>query len=273
MSKKVEQISLALIDDPHTPMRSTMDEESLQELIGSIRRHGLMQPITVRKIGQRYEVIAGHRRLTALKRMREIFVDCIVVKAENADADEMRMAENLYRENINPVDEARYIRKMVEEHNVDPAKLAQMIGKSEVYLQARYDLLDYPPYLVDALEKEQIGLTAAQWLAKIDDDRVRAEYTRFAISGGITAVRARAWYDSWRAGHVPTIEGAIVIPDRTEAGEPIPIYDYCRICRTREDIRHMSMHYAHDSCIEAIARASMPAASTPDLTGYTPVDG
>jgi len=255
MSKKVEEIAMSLIDDPHTPMRSSIDEEKLQELMGSIRRHGLMQPITVRKIGQRY---------IAMKRLRSIFIDAIVVKASDSDADEQRMAENLYREDINPVDEARYIRKMIEEHNVDPAQLAQMTGKSEVYLQSRYDLLEYPPYLLDAVEKEQIGLTAAQWLVKIDDERVRAEYTRFAITGGITAIRARAWYDSWKAGHVPAVEGALVIPDRTEAGEPIPIYDYCRICYTRDDIRNMSMHYAHDSCIEAIARAhatpSEPAA-------------
>lgn len=265
MSKKVEAIAIALIDDPHTPMRSAMDEEKLEELMRSIRRHGLMQPITVRKTGQRYEIIAGHRRFTAMRRMREMFIDCIVVKATDSDADEQRMAENLYREDINPVDEARYIRKMIEEHAVTPEQLAQMTGKSEAYLQARYDLLEYPPYLIDAVEKEQVGLTAAHWLMRIEDDRVRQEYTRFAVSGGITAPRARAWYDSWRAGHVPTVEGAIVIPDRTETGEPIPIYDTCVICRHREDITKMAMHYAHDGCIrevaEAYARAGAGAAA------------
>ena len=234
----------------------------------SIRRHGLMQPITVRKTGQRYEIIAGHRRFTAMRRMREMFIDCIVVKASDSDADEQRMAENLYREDINPVDEARYIRKMIEEHSVTPDQLAQMTGKSEAYLQARYELLEYPPYLIDAVEKEQIGLTAAHWLVKIEDDRVRSEYTRFAVSGGITAPRARAWFDSWRAGHVPTVEGAIVIPDRTEDGAPIPIYDVCTICRQREDITKMAMHYAHDKCIRAVAEHY---AANPHLHDAPPV--
>lgn len=253
MAKQVVQLSLSLVDDPHTPMRSAMDEEKLDELIRSIKRHGLMQPITVRKIGERYEIIAGHRRYTAMRRMQKIFIDAIVEEATDAQADERRMAENLYREDINPVDEARYIRKMVEEHKVEPGQLAEMTGKSEAYLQARYELLDYPPYLIEAIEREQIGLTAAQWLAKIEDDRVRQEYVRFGILGGITATRARAWHDSWRAGHVPTVEGAIVIPDRTAAGEPIPIFDTCSICRTREDISRMSMHYAHDDCVRQIA--------------------
>ena len=254
MTKKIEKVALALIDDPHTPMRSGMDEEKLIELMGSIKRHGLMQPITLRKTGARYEIIAGHRRFSAMRRLKESFVDAIVDKATDAEADERRMAENLYREDINPVDEARYIRKMVEEHKVEPAQLAEMTGKSEAYLMARYELLEYPPYLLEALEREQIGLTSAQWLAKIEDDRVRSEYTRFAILGGLTATRARAWYESWRAGHVPTVEGAIVIPDRTEAGEPIPIYETCAFCRHRDDISKMSMHYGHDECARDLAQ-------------------
>ncbi len=213
-----------------------------------------MQPITLRKTGERYEIIAGHRRYTAMRRMQAAFIDAIVDEATAAQADERRMAENLYREDINPVDEARYIRKMVEEHNVEPAQLAEMTGKTEAYLLARYELLEYPPYLLEALEREQIGLTAAQWLAKIEDDRVRQEYTRFAILGGITAMRARAWFESWKAGQVPTVEGKIVVPDRTEAGEPIPIFDVCAVCRTRDDISNMSMHYGHDACVQEVAR-------------------
>lgn len=266
MTKQIQQISLSLIDDPHTAMRSGMDEEKLQELMRSIKRHGMMQPITVRKDGERYEIIAGHRRFTAMRRMQATFIDAIVDEATDAQADERRMAENLYRVDINPVDEARYIRKMVEEHNLEPVQLAEMTGKSEAYLQARYELLDYPAYLLDALEQEQIGLTAAQWIAKITDDRVRQEYTRFGILGGLTATRARAWFESWKSGQVQTVDGQIVIPDRTAGGEPIPIFDTCVICRTRANISEMNMHYGHDACVRAIGEAVMgveePAPST-----------
>src|SRR5581483_3980862 len=235
MAKEIKKVSLSLIDDPHTPMRSAMDEEKLQELVRSIKRHGLMQPITLRKTGKRYEIIAGHRRFTAMRRMEETFIDAVIVEASDAVADEQRMAENLYREDINPVDEARYIHKMVEEHKVSPEQLAEMTGKSEAYLQARYELLDYPQYLLEAIEKGQVGLTAAQWLVRIENEQVRQEYVRFAILGGITATRARAWFESWKAGQVPMVEGQIVVPDRTAAGEPIPIFDTCAICRTRDD--------------------------------------
>lgn len=255
MAKRVEQISLSIIDDPHTPMRSAMDEEKLQELMQSIKRHGLMQPITVRKTGERYEIIAGHRRYTAMRRLQNVFIDAIVDEATDAQADERRMAENLYREDINPVDEARYIRKMVEEHQVEPEQLAEMTGKSEAYLMARYELLEYPQYLLDAIQQEQIGLTAARWLIQISDDRVRAEYTRFAILGGITAIRARAWFESWKAGQVPTHNGEIIVPDRTETGAPIPIFEVCAFCRTRDDISAMSMHYGHDSCASIVAQS------------------
>ena len=258
MSDQIEQIGVDVIDDPHEPMRSAMDEEKLDELMRSIERHGLMQPITLRKVGQRYEIVAGHRRYTAMRRLGKALIPAVVRELDDAKADELRMAENLYREDINPVDEARYIRKMVETHKVEPAQLAEMTGKSEAYLTARYELLDFPPYLIEALEKEQIGLTAAQSLNRITDDRVRAEYTRFAILGGITAVRARAWYESWKAGNLPREASEYQHADGETSAEPLPIYDTCVLCRTRDDITSMRMHYGHDACAAAAARAIQP---------------
>jgi ParB/RepB/Spo0J family partition protein len=255
MNNKIVEIGIDVIDDPHTPMRSGMDEEKLVELMRSIERHGLMQPLTLRKVGKRYEVIAGHRRLTALKRMGRSMVPAVVTEADDARADELRMAENLYREDINPVDEARYIHKMVEEHHVEPQQLAEMTGKTVEYLMNRYDLLTYAASIISALEAEQIPLGAAQWLQRISDERVRDEYVRFAITGGITVIRARAWYESWKATGAITHEGVIAIPDRTATGEPIAIYDACAICRNREDINKMRMHYAHDECVQRISEA------------------
>ena len=252
--EKLESIAIDLIDDPNVPMRSQMDDEKLDELARSIKARGLIQPITLRKIGERYEIVAGHRRYKATKRAGLVFINAIVRELTDASADEMRMHENLYREDVNPVDEARYIKKMIDTHQVDPAKLAEMTGKSETYLLARYDLLSYPDYLVKAVEDETISLSAATWLNKITDDRVRSEYTRFGILGGITAKRAEAWFRSWTLGSLPRDATAYVEMTPEEALAPKKLMMPCVLCRYDDDIESMGMYYAHRDCAQAVSK-------------------
>lgn len=256
MSEQIQNIGIDLIDDPQAPMRSGMDDEKLDELANSIKVHGLIQPITLRKVGARYEVIAGHRRFKASKRAGMPLVASIVRMLDDAKTDELRMAENLYREDVNPVDEARYIRRMIDVHACEPAQLASMTGKSEAYLRGRYEILDFPPYLVEAVEKGELGLTAAQWLERITDETIRREYTLFAVRQGLTGARARAWYESWKAGTLPREAHTYHAPETQTSAEPIPIYDVCVLCRMREDITKMRMHYGHADCVDAAAKAA-----------------
>lgn len=259
MNEQIEKIAVDRIDDPNVPMRSQMDDEKLDELANSIKNHGLIQPITVRKIGERYEVVAGHRRYKACKRAGILFINAIVRELDEAQTDGIRMHENLYREDVNPVDEARYIQKMIDIHKVEPEKLSEMTGKSAPYLLARYELLKYPDYLLQAIEQENVSLSAGQWLARIEDDRVRKEYTRFAILGGITAKRAEAWYRSWMLGSLPREASAYVELTPEEAIEPKKLMMPCVLCRFDDDIEKMGMYYAHRDCAQAVAKIEKEA--------------
>lgn len=261
MNEKIEVVPIDCIDDPVVPMRTGMDNEKLDELARSIKTHGLIQPITLRKVGERYEVVAGHRRFKATKRAGIPTINAIVRVLSDVDTDGMRMHENLYREDVNPVDEAIYIRKMIDTHNVEPAALAEMTGKSEAYLHARYELLDYPDYLVEAIANEHVSLSAAYWLAKIEDDRVRSEYTRFAILGGITAKRAEAWYRSWTVGSLPREATAYIEPETPTSAEPKKLMMPCVLCRHDDDIENMGMYYAHKDCAAAVAKMEREAVS------------
>src|SRR3990167_6476631 len=261
MENQIEYIPLDLIDDPGVPMRSAMDEEKLDELARSITTHGLIQPITLRKVGERYEVVAGHRRFKASKRAGLATMPAIVRVLDDAKTDEMRMHENLYREDVNPVDEARYIRVMVDTHKVEPGARAKMTGKSEAYLKGRYDLLDYPDYLVQAVQQEHVSLSAAQWLARIEDDRVRMEYTRFAILGGITAKRAEAWYRSWMLGSLPREASAFAPAPDEPSAEPRKLMMPCVLCRHDDDIENMGMYYAHRDCAQAVSKMQAEGAA------------
>ena len=247
----LNDISLDLIDDPQEPMRSAMDEEKLDELARSIRTSGLIQPVTLRKRGERYEVVAGHRRFRACKRLGLATISAVVREMDEKGADSIRMHENLYREDVNPVDEARHIRLMITKHGYAPEQLAEMTGKSVSYLRARYELLDFPEYIIAAVQEGTLGLTAAQWLNKITDDRVRADYTRFGIRGGLTAKRVLLWFQAPEAGSLPREASAFPAPPAEASVENRIIEMPCVLCRHMDDITKMDMKYAHFECVKA----------------------
>ncbi len=256
MSEVFNNVPLDLIDDPSAPMREHMSELKLDELAASIKTHGLIQPITLRRVGDRYEVVAGHRRLKAAKRAGLADIPAVVRELKEDEADELKMHENLFREDVNPVDEARFIVHMIEQYQLEPKDLAARTGKSEAYLKARYDLLQYPDFLVAAVAEEKISLTAAQWLSRIEDKVILKEYTRFASLGGITAKRAEAWYRSWKLGSLPRDANTFVPPEEGERSEPVKLLEDCVICQHPDEIENMKMGYHHTECADATRSAA-----------------
>lgn len=252
MQDKIDYLKIGLIDDPAYAMRSEMDDEKLRELAASIDSFGLMQPITVRAVGKRYEVVAGHRRLKACQILKKQTIPAIVKVWDDKETDMGRMHENLFREDVNPVDEADYLHNMVEVHKMPMEDLVRATGKSEAYIKARLDLIQYPAYLLEALHKEAITLGAASWLVRITDENVRGEYTRFAISQGVTAATAKQWYMTWQMGNLPREAATFVPQTDPESGKPRTIEMPCVICRQEADIHTLEMHYVHGSCVSTM---------------------
>src|SRR3990167_7649355 len=109
MDNNIQKISVDLIDDPIIAMRSGIDEAYIDELCRSIKEHGLINPISVKRVGDRYEVIAGHQRLLATRRVGIIFLDCIVRDIDMDESLIITAHENLVRQDVNPVDEAAFL--------------------------------------------------------------------------------------------------------------------------------------------------------------------
>lgn len=240
-------------------MRSEISPESVEELGRDIKQHGLIQPIIVRPNGNRFEVVAGHRRFRASKWAGLVAIPCVVREITEGEADDIKVRENLYREDINPLDEAKHIHYLIERYHYEPADLAARLGKSKEYLISRYEILEYPDYLQDALYHKQIGLTAAQWLVRITDENVRREYVRFAISGGITAKRAQAWYQSWTAGSLPREAKDFVASETPTSAGDNGLYFPCVGCGSTAEIRDLEMHYIHPECVRALSDAQKAA--------------
>ena len=126
----VSTLSVYLIDNNSDQPRKKFDEAKLVELANSIAQHGIVQPIIVRKVGERYSIIAGERRFRAARRAGLNEVPVIVREMDEQQVLEVSLIENLQRENLNALEEAAAIRTLMDEHDLTQDEVAKRLGKS-----------------------------------------------------------------------------------------------------------------------------------------------
>jgi ParB family chromosome partitioning protein len=165
-----DSIEINLLSFSSNPLRST--EEDLSELVSSIRQHGLLEPIIVRPRGDRFEVVAGNRRLKACRLLKHRKVKCIVTDLDDSTAYEVSLIENVQRKTLDPLEEALAFKKYCEKSGWgSQSELARKIGKSQEYISHRIRLLDLPEKVKAELRSGGLSPTAAQelvWLKEKD---------------------------------------------------------------------------------------------------------
>ncbi|MBO4294836.1 MAG: ParB/RepB/Spo0J family partition protein [Alphaproteobacteria bacterium] len=143
-SKGVEYMSVESIMPCEYQPRKTFNDESLKDLTESIRQKGVLQPILVRKKGGAYEIIAGERRFRAAIDAGLNTVPVIRKDLSDAEAFEVALIENMMRENLSPIEEAKGFQKLTQEYQYTHEKLSQSVGKSRSYITNAIRLLDLP---------------------------------------------------------------------------------------------------------------------------------
>ena len=175
--EKVTQIESKLIDTNPNQPRKRFDEDSLNELAASIKNYGVIQPILVcPKDGGRYELIAGERRLRASKIAGLSFIPAIVKRFTESEMAEIALIENLQREDLNPIEEARAYRSLMEKYGFTQEELADKLGKSRPVIANSLRLLSLNPVVVDMVETGRLSAGHARCLASIKDMGVQATY-------------------------------------------------------------------------------------------------
>jgi ParB/RepB/Spo0J family partition protein len=170
--QQIEPLEISLLVPAVKQIRSELGD--LRELCASIHEHGLLMPILVRPKGSRFEVICGNRRLEACRRLMKRYVDCIVRELSDQTAFEISIVENVQRETLSPLEEARAFQKYVSEFGWGGvSNLAPRIGKSEEYVSHRILLLDLPKKILTRLEKKMISPSQAQELVWFRDEPAR----------------------------------------------------------------------------------------------------
>jgi len=153
LSLPISQVQPAL-DQP----RKRFDEEHMADLADSIRTHGIIQPLTVRRLSSGYyQIIAGERRWRAAKLAGLKEVPVVVIEADDRKAAELAMIENLQREDLNPIEEAKGYRKLMSEFGLTQEELSRRLGKSRPVIANAVRLLDLPDAVCQLLEEGRLS--------------------------------------------------------------------------------------------------------------------
>lgn len=230
-----ELVPMHLVDEPARPSRDAMDPERLGALADDIAANGLLQKPGIRGPGAdgRYELIWGHRRLLALRLLRWTELPCMVYPA-SYDPDVARVAENLQREELNPVEEAQECQRFVDK-GMPRAAIARLFRRTPAWVDGRLTLLHFPADVREAVGRGEISLGVAGVLAQLDHDLVRADFLAEAKRTGAKTATAETWLYHYRADRERIITNRMTVESFVAERESWKIMVPCDLCRTDEE--------------------------------------
>jgi ParB family chromosome partitioning protein len=180
------QIDIDLIEpSPYQP-RTRFREEALDELARSIKSSGIIQPLVVRPIGHRYQLIAGERRWRAAQRAGLTKVSAIVRQVPDELALEMTLVENIQREDLNAIEAARAFERLMDEFQLTQESVAERTGKDRATVANSIRLLKLEPTIQDWIEEGKLTAGHGRALLAVADSPLRMRYAQRASRGGLT---------------------------------------------------------------------------------------
>ena len=172
------KISISSIIPNKFQPRKRFEKESLEELSNSISERGIIQPLIVRKSEDqenKYELIAGERRLQASQNAGLHEVPVVILKADNLKSLEFAIVENVHRKDLNPIEEAEGYQRLINEFHYDQEKVAKFIGKSRAHISNCLRLLSLPKKIIKYLEDEKISQGHAKILVGLENSELIAD--------------------------------------------------------------------------------------------------
>ena len=173
--------------------RTIFDEPALQELSESIATHGVLQPITVRKLDSGYyQIIAGERRWRAARLAGLNEVPVRIIEADDRKAQELAMVENLQRENLNPMEEAKGYKALMEDFGMTQEAVSLSVGKSRPAVANALRLLSLPEAIADMLEGGELSSGHARALLPMTDALLQLETAKKIVEKGLSVRQTEA---------------------------------------------------------------------------------
>ena len=186
LGDEVVELPIAAISPNPNQPRTMIDDERISELADSIKKVGVLQPIIVRPKGESYEIVAGERRWRASRVAGLERVPVRVMMASEGESLELALIENLQRQDLNPMEEARGYRRLLTEHEMTQAELADKVSKSRSAVTNTLRLLDLPDEVQDLLAADRISAGHARAVLGVTDPERRIRLSEKVVAEGLS---------------------------------------------------------------------------------------
>jgi ParB family chromosome partitioning protein len=189
-SDEIFELPLSVVaPNPNQP-RTMIDDERIDELADSVRKVGVLQPILVRPHGEEYQIVAGERRWRAAKAAGLERIPVRVTSATEGEALELALIENLQREDLNSMEEARGYRRLLTEYQMTQAELADKVSKSRSAVANTLRLLDLPDEVQELLAADKLTAGHARAVLAIQDEERRIKLAQKIVDEGLSVREA-----------------------------------------------------------------------------------
>ena len=184
---ELQTLPISKVEPRQEQPRQAFREEALQELADSITQYGLIQPITVRRLDSGYyQIIAGERRWRAARLAGLDEVPVRVIEADDRRTAELALVENLQREDLNPIEEARGYRALIDEYGLTQEEAARSVGRSRPAVANAMRLLSLCPAVLELVEQDKLSAGHARALVPILDDRLQLAAAKEVVDKGLS---------------------------------------------------------------------------------------
>jgi ParB family chromosome partitioning protein len=211
-----------LTPNPRQP-RTQMDEARLEDLAQSIRANGVIQPVLVRPVGERYEIVAGERRWRAAQRAGLLKVPVTIRDIPDEKLLEVALIENIQRENLNPIEEAQAYRRLVDELRLSQDAVAAAVGKDRATIANAMRLLKLPAEVRNDVSAGALSMGHARALLALPDEAAQRRVARDVVARGISVRETEALVRRELAPPAEPADGPRVDPNTRAAEEKMRI--------------------------------------------------
>lgn len=260
------RLALTEIRPPAHAVRAEIDERLLAELTEDVKRNGVLVPPHVRAVPGGYEIVAGHRRYLAACAAGLEWMNCLIADPDDAQADTTKLTENLYRQELSPVEEAGFYAELYETLGHDVDRVCKQVGKSRAYVEGRLLLLTGDGEVLGALARKSISLAVAQELNRFASEADRRYYLAWAVSQGATSKLVRFWREGANARESA---GDTSPAGASPAGAPLDAADdifRCYLCGVPEPRYDLAVVHVHRACRAAVERMAAGDQAAPANT-------
>ena len=210
-------VDIDRIDPADVQPRGVFREDKLNELASSIRHNGIIQPLVVRRNGERFQLIAGERRWRAAQRAGLHRVPCIVKEVLEENLLELSLVENIQREELNPIEEANAYRNLLEKQDLTQEEVAQRVGKDRSSITNALRLLKLPPEIQQMVEEGSLSMGHARALLSVDSVARQLTFAKEIVSRTLSVREAEQLVKRTSGGHLGAARAKPALNNTTEA--------------------------------------------------------